>query len=200
MGNRVQTTSEGRNINDIYALYMQDALGWSWDQINNFVGALGVALVFSGLGVKRMIGALGLRSFTTMSNVCNIVSMTLYANCPPFSYLMSADSSMWLGLLFAIPGARKRDAVEALVMKIGAQEGFGKGFISGSLMNWRAVINVVGPTLFGTMYNFGASNNFPGFVFLVASLTVVAAELTLQTLPKRLFDEAESSATPQKAK
>ena len=65
----LQTTSEGRNINDIYALYMQvqfitvilqsmirdelqDALGWSWDQINNFVGALGVALVFSGLGVK----------------------------------------------------------------------------------------------------------------------------------------------------
>lgn len=52
----LQTTSEGRNINDIYMLYMQNDLGWSWDKINNFVGALGVALVFSGLGVKRMMG------------------------------------------------------------------------------------------------------------------------------------------------
>ena len=48
----LQTTSEGRNVNDIYSIYMQNDLGWSWDQINNFVGALGVSLVFSGLGVK----------------------------------------------------------------------------------------------------------------------------------------------------
>jgi hypothetical protein len=95
------------------------------------------------------------------------------------------------GLLFAIPGARKRDVVEALVMKIGAAEGFGKGFISGSLMNWRAVINVVGPMLFGTVYNWGHRNNYPGFVFLVASLTVVAAEVTLQTLPPSLFEDEE---------
>ena len=56
----------------------------------------------------------------------------------------------YLGLLFAIPGARKRDAVESLIVKLAAEEqGFGKGFISGSLMNFRAILNIAGPYLFG---------------------------------------------------
>ena len=107
-------------------------------------------------------------------------------------------------------------------MKIGAEEGFGKGFLSGSLrllgfgiancvqtqltpildaafscssvgslMNWRAVINVVGPMLFGTVYNFGSKNKFPGLVFLVGAMTVLAAETTLQSLPAKIFDDAE---------
>ena len=63
---------------------------------------------------------------------------------------------MWLGLVFAIPGARKRDAVEALIIQRGAEQGFGRGFLSGSLMNWKSVINIIGPVLFGSLYTYGA--------------------------------------------
>jgi hypothetical protein len=33
----LQTTSEGRNVNDIFAIYMQEDLGWSFNQINTWV-------------------------------------------------------------------------------------------------------------------------------------------------------------------
>ena len=59
-------------------------------------------------------------------------------------------------------GGRKRDAVEALIMKRGAEQGLGRGFLSSSLFNWRAVINVCGPLLFGMLYSFGAKRRVPG--------------------------------------
>jgi hypothetical protein len=99
--------------------------------------------------------------------------------------------AMWLGLLFAIPGARKRDAVEALIMRKGAAAGFGKGFVSGSLMNWRAIINIIGPLVFGSMYTYGRARKFPGLVFFVGAFTCLAAEGVLQTLPDHLFVNTE---------
>ena len=167
----LQTTSEGRNINDTFLVYMREDLKWDWGQVNRFVGGLGVSLVFSGLLVKKMINTLGLRAFTTFSNACNGLAMFAFSN-----------SWMWLGLMLAAPGARKRDAVEAIIMKRGKEAGFGGGFISGSLMNWRAVINVVGPVLFGSCYVFGRSRGQPGLAFLVATATVAAAQGVLSTL------------------
>ena len=55
----LQKTGEGRNVNNYIALYMQNNLKWSWDQINNFVASLGIALIVSGLGSKRMMAAVG---------------------------------------------------------------------------------------------------------------------------------------------
>merc|ERR550514_479775 len=42
----LQTCSEGRNVNDVISIYMQQALGWGWDTINNFIGLFGISLVF----------------------------------------------------------------------------------------------------------------------------------------------------------
>jgi hypothetical protein len=60
----------------------------------------------------------------------------------PGLFGLAPNAAMYLGLVFTIPGARKRDAVESLIMTMGAEAGFGKGMISGSMMNFRAVINV----------------------------------------------------------
>jgi hypothetical protein len=62
-------------------------------------------------------------------------------------------------------------------------------------MNWRAIINIVGPVFFGSLYTYGRSNNYPGLVFLVAGLTCVAAEGVLRTLPTELFVEKGTDAT-----
>ena len=54
-----------------------------------------------------------------------------------------------------------------MVMKNGAEAGFGKGMLSGALMNWRSVINVLGPLIVGQGYTYGRSKGRPGLVFLV---------------------------------
>jgi hypothetical protein len=48
-------------------------------------GALGVALVVSGVSAKRMVETLGMKRFTTFSNFSNAVSFLSYAYVPPFS-------------------------------------------------------------------------------------------------------------------
>ena len=68
----LQSAGEGRNVNNYIALYMQNNLNWSWDQINNFVASLGIALIVSGLVSKRMMSAVGFANFTAFSNLANI--------------------------------------------------------------------------------------------------------------------------------
>eukprot|EP00041_Stephanoeca_diplocostata_P014775 m.278994 g.278994 ORF g.278994 m.278994 type:complete len:447 (+) comp19795_c0_seq1:198-1538(+) len=177
-----QTATEGRNITDIVSTYLQSELQWDWARINKFVGAYGVALVASGLNVKRLINALGLRNFTVMSNTVNALAMLCYACPAPFNRLLDNSMAMWIGLMISGPGARKRDAVEAMIMKRGRDAGLGGGYVSGCMMNWRACINVLGPVLFGTLYAHGTRMGLPGLPFLVASLTSVAATGVLNTM------------------
>ena len=92
----LKSAGEGRNVNNYIALYMQNNLNWSWDIINNFVASLGIALIVSGLGSKRMMSAVGFANFTAFSNLANITSFILYSFGTFFIRL-------WLGLVAAIP-------------------------------------------------------------------------------------------------
>ena len=56
-------------------------------------------------------------------------------------------------------------------MKKGSDAGLGRGFISGSLMNFRAIVNMIAPMFFAKMYII-----LKGKVFFVGALTVLASE------------------------
>lgn len=177
----LQTMTEGRNVNNIWGVYFEKDLNWSWDEINNFIGALGVSLIVSGMTVKRMIQYFGLRMFTTFCNCCNISAWVLFSGVGPLSAI-SGSTRMWLGLLPGAPGGRKRDAVEALIMKHGSKADLGRGFISGSLMNFRAIVNIIAPAFFSKMYQIGVRKKSPGFVFFTGACTVLAAEMVWQSM------------------
>ena len=85
-------------------------------------------------------------------------------------------------LIPGAPGGRKRDAVEALIMKHGSDAGLGKGFVSGSLMNFRSIVNIVAPAFFASMYQLGVRRKTPGFVFFTGALSVVAAECVWRSM------------------
>ncbi len=195
----LQTVTEGRNVNNIFSVYMQNDLRWTWDNINNFVGALGVSLILSGLTVKRMLREMGLRSFTTFCNAANTLSWLVFSGVGPLA-AVPAGWRLWLGLIPAAPGGRKRDAVEALIMKHGAAAGLGKGFISGSLMNFRAIVNTIAPAFLAQMYAWGVRTGKPGFVFFTGACSCLGAQglwmsLTNQELglDKRGFDKESKS-------
>eukprot|EP00912_Choanoflagellata_sp_UC4_P001381 UC4_evm2s856 len=157
-------------------------LKWSWNAINNFVGTLGIGLVVSGVGAKTMMKAFGPKLFTSVSNICNAVSLFCYSQVFPLNLFLGSTAGMVLGLLFSLPGARKRDAIEALVMKHGSDAGFGKGFISGALMNWR------GPLVFGSLYTYGSKKGFSGLAFLAAAMTCLGAEVLTKSISNEDFN------------
>ena len=99
----LQTMTEGRNVNNIWGVYFQNDLVWSWDQINNFIGALGVSLIVSGLSAKKMLKYFGLRMFTTFCNWCNITAWIFFSGIGPLKYI-DPSTRMWLGLIPGAPG------------------------------------------------------------------------------------------------
>ena len=183
----MQTVTELRNVNQVFSVYMEKDLKWSWDRINNFTAAFGLSLIFSGAAVKKMIAVMGMRKFTTFCNSSNALSYLIFSGMGPFSFLFNSPlKRMWLGLFAAAAGGRKRDCVEALVMKQGARAGLGRGFVSGSLMNFRAIVNVVAPILLSQVYARGARQQQPEMVFLFGAL----ASITAETIWQSLSDEA----------
>mmetsp|Transcript_74435 Transcript_74435/g.166995 ORF Transcript_74435/g.166995 Transcript_74435/m.166995 type:complete len:449 (+) Transcript_74435:111-1457(+) len=179
----MQTFTEGRNVQDIYVSYLMNDLKWSWSQINTFISAFGSSLIVSGLTVKSLLKTFGLINFTTFSNMCNILFYLFFIRFPPLNFF-PVTLSAYLGVLFAAPGGRKRDAAESLIMRIGNQAGFGNGFISGCMNNYRALINVIGPVMFGSLYAWGSKRKLSGLPFLVGILTILASEASLRSLSK----------------
>lgn len=181
----LQTCTEGRNVTDIMTVYMSQDLGWSWTAVNNAIAAVGVGLVGSGYAVKSLLGSLGLRRFTSMSNLANYMALILWANAPPFRFMFSESFNFTLGLIAMAPGSRKRDAVEALILRLGKKEGFGNGFVSGSLMNWRALQNVMFPVIWGTVYRRGRLSKRPSLVWFLASFSVIIAECLMGSISNK---------------
>ena len=66
-----------------------------------------------------MINTLGLRRFTSFANAANTLNLACFARMGPLRALLSPTAGMYLGVVFMAFGARKRDAVESLVMKSG---------------------------------------------------------------------------------
>jgi len=164
---------------------MQNDCGWSWNQINNFVSIYGIAVILSGMTVKPMLNALGLRNFTSFANLCNTLSLLFYARVPPVNAFLPVSLAMYFGVVFGAPGSNKKGGLESMVMKIGNDADFGNGFVSGCLTNLRSVINIFSPLLFGSVYAWGAKRKYPAFVFLVGAATVVVSEAVLRSLSNR---------------
>jgi len=177
----LQSFTEGRSIIDVLTIYAQADLGYNLTEVNRFVGMTGISLIAAGIAVKPLMNALGMRNFTYFSNFCNVLCNTAYCNVPPFSFF-GTTAAMSMGIVLSAPGGRKRDAVESLIMKIGGEAGFGNGFISGSMTNFRAIINILGPLLFGTAYAWGKKKGYPALPFALGVLTILAAQLAMMTV------------------
>ena len=59
-------------------------------------------------------------------------------------------------------------------MKGGSDAGMGKGMISSSMMNFRAIVNIIGPYFSAGVCD-RCKRHWPGLTFVAASATVVAA-------------------------
>ena len=90
--------------------------------------------MIGGATVRKSLATFGMRGHTTVSNLCNATQWLMWG--APQLFNLTPDTAMYVGLLLTIPGGRKRDAVESLILKMGAANGLGKGMISGAQANY----------------------------------------------------------------
>lgn len=101
-----------------------------------------------------------------------------------------------LSLLIAVGSHRKRDAVEALLMRGAQKHGLGMGETSAALANWRSVASIAGPLLFGSIYAWSTEQSrrryIPGFPFFLAAALAIASEITFRAVESRDLVQEEN--------
>jgi len=182
----LQTVTEGRCLGSVNYLLLKNDFGWSEPAVAKAMAGLGVGLVLGGLTVKRSISSLGLRGHTTMANMVNTFVCLLWGGAGVIQRRtgISTAVTMTVALTILVPGTRKRDGLEGLVLHIGSEAGFGRGFISGALMNWRAMFNIVVPLVLGHAYAWGKirGRDAPYAPFVLAATALVCSEACVRAL------------------
>jgi len=191
----IQSLTEGRSIYDVLSLFLQEDLKWPVTSINRFVGFNGLGLVVGGITAKPMIASLGARKFTSIANICNTMNFVLWSLA---AGKLNSSAAMYLGAVIAFLGSRKRDCMEAKLMTIGVGEGFGKGFISGASNNFRSIVNIIGPLLFGQAYAWGRRIGVPSLPFLVAAISTLLAQVPLATISNKQLGLDENGREAKK--
>lgn len=116
-----------------------------------------------------------------MSNCVNAVANLIWAS----------DTGLvgsTVGNVVMMAGHRKRDGVEAMIYKVGADNGWGKGSMSGMLANLKSVAFIFAPQVYSRIYAATTSNTatgpagFQGSPMAVAALTAVFAELCMRAI------------------
>eukprot|EP00928_Gymnodinium_smaydae_P054967 TRINITY_DN38645_c0_g1_i1.p1 TRINITY_DN38645_c0_g1~~TRINITY_DN38645_c0_g1_i1.p1 ORF type:complete len:466 (-),score=23.54 TRINITY_DN38645_c0_g1_i1:225-1622(-) len=188
----LQTVTEGRCIGNVNYLLLSNDLGWSETAIARQMSGLGIGLILGGLIVKRSISMFGLRGHTTMANLTNAFVCVLWGGAGVIRDVarVPAALTMTVALTLIIPAARKRDGLEGLVHHVGSNAGFGHGFISAALMNWRAMFNISVPLLLGYVYAWAKSGgrNAPYLPFFLASAALLGSEACHRSLSNKEID------------
>lgn len=195
-----QTLAEGRNLGSVQYFLLTQDFKWDMGMFAKAISGFGLSLVCGGIFAKKQLEVLGLRLFTTVCNVCNSAALALMGCAMLIEKAMGLKTphSWTLAVLLMIPGARKRDGIEGAMLLLGDEAGFGRGFMSGAMMNWRAVFSVITPVVLGYIYAWGKSNgrNAPYLPWIVGSISNLLAEALLQTLSdKDLFLDGKENMT-----
>jgi len=179
-----QTMAEGRNLSPVNYLLLTTDFKWSMNAFARVLAGQGFSVMAGGIVVKKQLELMGMRLFTTVSNVTNFCTLCLWGLAGVIEEKLGIPTgvSMALSLLASIPGSRKRDGIEGSFMLTGINAGYGRGFLNGALMNWRAVFNIFSPTMLGYMYSAGKRNGRPYLPWLFAGLCNLAAEAVVQSL------------------
>ena len=119
-----------------------------------------------GLLGKPMMQAFGQLGLTTFSNGVNCFAQILGA-------IARSVPGMYLHVLVTGVGERKRDGVETMITKLGAERGYGRGELAAAMANFRSIANILAPLLYGYSYAFGLSRKpqWPTLLFWSRMIT-----------------------------
>mmetsp|Transcript_27023 Transcript_27023/g.62429 ORF Transcript_27023/g.62429 Transcript_27023/m.62429 type:complete len:474 (+) Transcript_27023:77-1498(+) len=154
----VQMFLEGKNVSDIAMTFMREDLGWSVEQMRNYIVSYGMLCIATGVTVTPYIlRNTSVRVFTSLLDVGQLLAYSLRAK-------LQNSFAWWASLPFMLPGVNGNtaQALKALAMDRATAEGFGKGEFSAYFNNLRGLAGSVAPVIYGNAYSWAASKGIGG--------------------------------------
>ena len=77
--------------------------------------------------------------------------------------------------------------VSARMIQLGAAKGMGQGALNAGMQNQNALIKVIGPMLYGSLFSLGCRIGRPDLPFLFAACVGVVAQILILLLPRSVW-------------
>ena len=110
----LQSFIDGRNIVESNMVYQRETLGFTEEENGNYVALAGFKIYLGGLLGRPLIKYFGLSGMTTFSNFANLIAQG-------WGLLASTPLMMYIHVLLTGLGERKRDGVETMINRLGAE-------------------------------------------------------------------------------
>ena len=163
-----QCIGEARFIFPYVMLTWQTVHGYSSTARGGFAAVFGMSYILGAVIAKKRIAKIGMEAHITESNLSNLLGFFIWSLRQNIVGTVAAFAAMTFGI-------RKRDGLEVLLVKQGAEQGWGRGETYGYIANFKSMSAVLAPLLYS--YSMKRGKNFHGAPMLSAAIMTLMAEM-----------------------
>lgn len=181
------------SMGDTWQVFARELRGWGSAQCGLFGSLTGAGGMVASLLVRSSVRTLGARGHTLLATACVLIT-DLMLGC------VVGPRRAFVALLPNWAGRTQTMAVAARITTVGASVGFGQGELAGDRQNLHAMIKVLGPTLYGSLFAFGCRHGVPALPFFFAAAVSLTALLLTALSPSHVWvDSAARLRVRQRA-
>ena len=162
-------------MGDLWQVLARELRQWGAAQCGRFAAAAGCASTLGTLLTGPSIRLFGPRGHTVATTGCAAASSALLGKATTDVAAYSALGPMALG-------AGRSHATSARIVNIGTSLGVPQGQLSAERNALNALIKVVAPTLYATLFTFGSKRGAIGLPFFVTSALLASSALLAATI------------------
>lgn len=173
------------SMGDTWQVFARQLRGWGSTECGMFGSLTGLGGMLASLTVRRSVSLLGMRGHTLLATACVVVTEVLLGAVASPKRAFVALVPNWVGRTQQMP-------VAARITNVGASLGFGQGALAGDRQNMHALIKILGPMLYGTLFALGCQWGVPALPFYFSAIVGGLAWLVVLLSPSSMWEDAEA--------
>lgn len=177
------------SMGDTWQVFARQLRGWEARQCGLFGSLTGLGGMVASLLVRTSVRLLGTRGHTLLATGCVVVT-ELALGC------IASSSRAFVALLPNWIGRTQTMALAARITSVGAGVGFGQGELAGDRQNLHALIKVVCPTIYGSLFALGCRWGVPALPFYFAAAVGTTAWLLVLLSPRSVWRDHPPASAP----
>ena len=163
--------------------------GWGAAQCGQFAAVAGVASMLGTLLTGPSIRRFGARGHTIASTTSSAASALILGQA-------TSDAVAFGGVVPLALGAGKAQATSARITNLGEELGVPQGQLAAERNTLNALIKVVAPTLYASLFALGARRGVLGLPFYATALLMLISAAVASSIPPSLWTSSADTPPP----
>jgi hypothetical protein len=178
------------SMGDTWQVFARELRGWGSEQCGLFGSLTGLGGMAASLLARTSVRKLGTRGHSLLATGCVVVTELLLGCVTGSRAAFIALGPNWIG-------RTQQMAIVARITEVGAQKGFGQGALAGDRQNMHALIKILGPMFYGSLFALGCRCGVPALPFFFAAAVGSVAWLLMLLTPPSVWRDDEAGEEGQ---